>query len=359
MKRCLIIGNKSDTIYLFLKPLISVLKDFEYEIFIICGEGKYFNQIMQLSSKTVLFEFKSFNRRYIYNLYKKIKFINPNLVIVNDPVAAFVGRIISRIAGIKRVVYYCHGLPFASHSNLFEKVIYFSLEIIASIFTTHNIAMNKYDYFILKTLNKNTYFNHGVGVDTAIIEKKIRLEECNNIKNIIFIGRLVRKKGIYEFIKIAKNKKGAKYKFYIYGDGSAKEKKKIAKLLIEENNIFFMGYKNNISEAFNDADIFLFPSRYIEGLPRVIMESMIYGIPVIASKIRGNKDIIKNAYNGYLFKFQKDYISNIYLIIENLCNNESKKEYIVNNAKKCIYEKYSISKIKSEYRYIIQNIENS
>jgi glycosyltransferase involved in cell wall biosynthesis len=280
-------------------------------------------------------------------------------VIANDPIAAFMGRIISRIAGVEKVVYYCHGLPFASHSNLFEKVAYLSLEIFASFFTKYNIVMNNYDYSILKSLNRNTFFNHGVGVDPATIQKKMSNENKNDKKNIIFIARLVKKKGIYEYIDIARNSEGPKYNFYIYGDGNIKIKNRIQQLISKEKNIFYSGYKNNINEAFNNADIFLFPSRYTEGLPRVIMESMIFGVPVIASNIRGNKDIIINGYNGFLFKFKHDYIKNIYSIIETLNSNDAERDRIIENAKKTIYDKYTIIKIMDEYRYIIHKIEQN
>lgn len=358
MKKCLIISNLSDTVYLFLKPLISILKEYKYEIYIICGKGKYINQIYEISNNIYEFEFKKIDKKYLFNLYKIIKKTNVDIVITNDPKASFFGRIISRIVGIKKIVYYCHGLPFASHSNIYEKIIYFGLEYIASFFTTHNIVMNKYDYHILKKINKKTYHINGVGVETSLFDYKIRNIESNK-KNIIFIGRLIKRKGIFEFLEIAKNERGKKYNFLIYGDGDDNIKDKIYKFTKKTNNISYVGYKNYINEIFENAFIFLFPSKYTEGIPRVIMESMLYGVPVIASKIRGNKDIVKNGYNGYLFEFNNNYIEHIYSLIDKIDSDEKQRRYIIKNAKKCIYDKYSTEMIKKEYKYIISKIEKS
>lgn len=218
--------------------------------------------------------------------------------------------------------------------------------------------MNKYDYHILKKINKKTYHINGVGVETSLFDYKIRNIESNK-KNIIFIGRLIKRKGIFEFLEIAKNERGKKYNFLIYGDGDDNIKDKIYKFTKKTNNISYVGYKNYINEIFENAFIFLFPSKYTEGIPRVIMESMLYGVPVIASKIRGNKDIVKNGYNGYLFEFNNNYIEHIYSLIDKIDSDEKQRRYIIKNAKKCIYDKYSTEMIKKEYKYIISKIEKS
>src|SRR5699024_898347 len=67
-----------------------------------------------------------------------------------------------------------------------------------------------------------------------------------------------------------------------------------------KNKVLFLGYQENISELLNIADVFIFPS-FREGLPVSIMEAMANGLPILASNIRGNKDLVTDGVNGNLF----------------------------------------------------------
>ena len=68
-----------------------------------------------------------------------------------------------------------------------------------------------------------------------------------------------------------------------------------------KDNVIFAGYRSDIPDILNAADIFVFPS-YHEGMPVSVLEAMACGLPIICSEIRGNVDIIKGGDNGYLFQ---------------------------------------------------------
>ena len=65
-----------------------------------------------------------------------------------------------------------------------------------------------------------------------------------------------------------------------------------------------LGYRTDIPEIEKISDLFVFPS-FREGLPVSMMEAMAAGLPVIASKIRGNVDLIKVGVNGFLLNPKK------------------------------------------------------
>jgi len=73
----------------------------------------------------------------------------------------------------------------------------------------------------------------------------------------------------------------------------------LAKELKVEKQIHFLGFRADIKELLQAADIFLFTS-YQEGLPRSMMEAMAAGLPCIVSKVRGNIDLIENGRGGFL-----------------------------------------------------------
>src|SRR5699024_4366316 len=66
-----------------------------------------------------------------------------------------------------------------------------------------------------------------------------------------------------------------------------------------EKQISFLGFRNDIKEILAVSDIFLFTT-YQEGMPRSMMEAMSAGLPVVASRIRGNVDLIEDNKGGYL-----------------------------------------------------------
>lgn len=64
-------------------------------------------------------------------------------------------------------------------------------------------------------------------------------------------------------------------------------------------NVHFLGYRSDTKELLNASDIFIMSS-FREGLSRSIMEAMASGLPCIASRIRGNVDLLENGKGGYL-----------------------------------------------------------
>lgn len=73
--------------------------------------------------------------------------------------------------------------------------------------------------------------------------------------------------------------------------------KELAKELEVEDRVIFTGYRTDVADFYKMADVFLFPS-FREGLPVAVMEAMASGLPVIATKIRGNADLVQE---GFLF----------------------------------------------------------
>ncbi|MEO0202747.1 MAG: glycosyltransferase family 4 protein [candidate division WOR-3 bacterium] len=98
-----------------------------------------------------------------------------------------------------------------------------------------------------------------------------------------------------------------------------------------------LGFINDISLFFNKIDVLILPSRK-EGLPRVILESFSFGIPVIASNVGGVPEVVKENYNGFLFESE-----NVYELLEKINLLEKNPKIILqisNNCIKTIEEKF-------------------
>lgn len=136
-----------------------------------------------------------------------------------------------------------------------------------------------------------------VNIDKFLFKKK----EFNN-KNILFVGRLSKRKGLelaFNSLKLVKNE----YKLTIVGDGPQKDElvKKVNELGLA-GNVEFKGSLNGqeLLEEYRRADCFIIPS-YVDCFGLVISEAMCNSLPIIASKyVDGSYDLIESEHNGYI-----------------------------------------------------------
>ncbi|MDO4174047.1 MAG: glycosyltransferase [Eubacteriales bacterium] len=121
-----------------------------------------------------------------------------------------------------------------------------------------------------------------------------------NAKVVLSVGEVNKNKnhkvGIEALSKL--NDKGVYY--VICGRGPLMEAhKELAKELGVGDRVIFKGYRTDVADFYKMADVFLFPS-FREGLPVAVIEAMVSGLPVIATKIRGSSDLVENAEVGAL-----------------------------------------------------------
>lgn len=188
----------------------------------------------------------------------------------------------------------------------------------------------------------------GINFNPKILEEDIR--HSFNIKNsekmVLFIGLYNKRKGIDLIIKTAFLLKDENIKFVLIGDGPEKEKsiKIIANLGLSEK-VNFIGKRFDVHNFYNQSDIFFFPSRG-EGLPGVLMEAMIYQVPIISNDISGVRDLVKHMENGFLCKQE-----NI------LCYKKAIKRLLEDDKLRKKFKENGINMIKSNYLWK-KNLKN-
>ena len=139
------------------------------------------------------------------------------------------------------------------------------------------------------------------------IEKQQKKRKNKHFFNVSFIGRLEKENDPELFTKIASINRSIKnIRFNIFGDGSLK--KKISK---KSKNIKFWGWSKK-SKIYSNTDIAIITSPF-NNFPYVALESNSYGIPVITAAQGDIRKIVKNGYNGYIFKKRTLKNFNIYL----------------------------------------------
>lgn len=239
-----------------------------------------------------------------YKQYRRLlKKIKPEFIHTHTPVASAIVRVAAHQENI-RVIYTAHGFHFYKGGAFRNWLIYYPVEWLLSYWTDVLVTINKEDYMRAKKRlhAKRTEYVHGVGIDVSKFRnEQIDIEEKRRSLNLqkddimlLSVGELSKRKNHEVVIRTIARLQIPQLKYFICGTGGLKEYliSLIAKLELQEK-VFLLGYRNDISELCQAADLYIFPSRQ-EGLPVALMEAIACKTPVICSDIRGNNDLIQN-----------------------------------------------------------------
>lgn len=263
------------------------------------------------------------NLRTILNLAQLMRKNQYDLVHVHTPIAAFLGRVAAKLAGIKRIVYTSHGLPFHDRSTPQEYFIYSNVEKIAGKLTDLIISQNYEDLTICEKLgiappNKLGYLGNGVDLDRfnrqkLINQEQIALRQSLGIPEqallVGIVGRLTRKKGSEYLVEAAAKliPQFPNLHLVIVGGELNSDPEpyylqlvaKIKQLGIEDH-VTFTGNRYDIPEIMGLLDIFCLPTFTHEGLPRSIVEAMAMSLPVVTTDIRGCREAVVQNETGLI-----------------------------------------------------------
>lgn len=163
----------------------------------------------------------------------------------------------------------------------------------------------------------------GVGIDLHDFEF---VDPKQNSKiEIVFLGRLLKDKGILEFVDAAKILQGEYYGkviFRIYGGLDLENRMALSEIEIRsfevENYLKWEGFTDEVARAYSESDIVVFPS-YREGLPKSLIEAAAIGRPIITTDVPGCKDCVIHGFNGLLVpvKDTKELSNAMIQLIEN------------------------------------------
>jgi glycosyltransferase involved in cell wall biosynthesis len=234
----------------------------------------------------------------------------------NTPIGGVIGRFCGKRAKVRKIIYTAHGFHFYKGAPLLNCTVLKWAEMFMAHYTDAIITINQEDYeraqkFHLRNQG-NVYYVPGVGIDTSqyIADKQLRTYKRNELGVeegdivLISVGELNSNKNHQVIISALGEIQNKKIHYFLCGVGDKEEdlKRQSKKCGIEEN-VHFLGYRTDVKQLLNSSDIFVIPSKR-EGLSRAMMEAMASGLPCIASRIRGNVDLLENGEGGYLVEVQ-------------------------------------------------------
>ena len=322
-KRVLIIATVVKThIMQFHIPTLKLFKDMGWET-AVAAKNDYANpsecQIPYCDHYyDIPFERNPFKPKNM-DCYQKLKEIidqgDFQIIHCHTPVGGVLGRLASRKArkGGTRVLYTAHGFHFFRGAPLKNWLLYYPAEKFCSRFMDDLITINQEDYNLAKKkfTSANMHYLPGVGIDTSKFSPSALSEEDRSAmktalgiqpgqRMILSVGELIFGKNYKTAIDSIAKLKDPQIRYYICGQGVQRsELEEYAKAQGVSDRVVFLGYRRDIPQICSCADVFLHTS-HREGLPVAIIEAMACGTPVVASRIRGNVDLIEDGVNGFL-----------------------------------------------------------
>lgn len=367
-RKVLFVATVESHLLNFHIPYMKLLQEKGYEVHVATKLG---NRRQEFDEIGVIKHNVDFSRspyspkvfKSLQQMEKLLKEIHFSLVHVHTPVAAFVTRLACQRTNTHPVLYTAHGFHFYKGAPLKNWLLYYNMEKLAARWTDGLITINEEDFEAAKKFrlrnNGQVFYVPGVGVDVEAIQQRAAAIDRSTKRRelgiddkstvIITVGELNTNKNHTQVLRALSELRKTNLHYLIVGTGENELKlKKMVKQLSLQNNVSFLGFRKDIPELLSASDIFILTSRR-EGLPRAILEAMAVGLPIIATNVRGNRDLVKHGENGY--SVQLDDVQQTILAIEALSSSKSLRESMGEINREVVRE-YSLERVLSETEVI-------
>ncbi|MEB3802205.1 glycosyltransferase family 4 protein [Flavobacterium columnare] len=314
----------------------------------------------------------------LYAIFRLVVFLiktKPEIVHTHTPKAGMVGMLASKLAGVPHRLHTVAGLPLMEAVGVKRKILNL-VEKLTYVCATKVYPNSKgLEEFILENnfapKEKIKIIGNGSsnGINTAFFApEQISEEETLKLKAqldiakddfvFIFVGRLVKDKGINELITAFTNLNLSKTKLLLVGPLESDLDPLLPETLteIDENiNIINVGYQSDVRPYFKVTNVLVFPS-YREGFPNVVMQAGAMGLPAIVSNINGCNEIIEEEKNGLIIPVKNSKV--IEEAMRKVYQEKSLFDQLKSNARQMIVSRYEQKIIWEAIRNEYENLEH-
>lgn len=309
-KRILFLSNHFITLYNFRKELIKKLNDEGHEVYISMPKSDENRFFKDMGCKIVE---TSVDRRGINpvrdlglmrNYIKIMNEVKPDIIFSYTIKPNIYGSIASNLTKNKQVNNITGTGGTFLKNNFVSKIVKLLYKV--SVKNSYKVFFQNKgdkDLFINNNMIKNNYaMLPGSGVNLEQF-KVVNLPSEKEI-NFIFMGRVMKLKGIDQYIETAQiiKEKYPNTNFYIAGFIEEDKYKTIIDKYDSKGIIKYIGFQKDIKPWIEKCHCTILPSHGGEGVPNVLLESTAMGRVCIASKISGSKDVVEDGVTGYLFE---------------------------------------------------------
>ncbi len=304
----------------------------------------------------------------ISSLYSIVQRVNPDIVHLVTIKSILYGGIIARLRKTPCLVIAVSGMGdvFTNPSTVNKILRVCVLNIYKFILkhpNSHVIVQNEFDkkYFLGLLHNNPSRITKVPGSGVNLQEfHPTNLHLSNPV--IMFASRLLFDKGVLDFIQTAKKleQEFPKAKFVLVGSVDPENKRSIQepelKKLIADSNIEWWGHKKNMASIIAQATAIVLPTKYGEGVPKVLIEACAAGKPVVSSKNPGCLEIIEDGINGYTVDLAKENGDDLTAKVRYLLENPDVCTKLGENTRKIAEKKWSVDAVVSATIKIYQEL---
>ena len=285
---------------------------------------------------------------------------NYDIVHVHTPIAAFITRWAlrkERMSNNLKVIYTAHGFHFIKGAPRFKNLLFIFLEKLAGKWTDYLIVINKDDHeaaLKYRIINSaNLLYISGIGLDSKYYDPDmVSVEDVEEVRNelglgngnkyFLMVGEFNKNKCQSESVQALYSLNNPTIHIVFAGEGSTMSSvRELGKDLGIADRIHFLGYRKDVPRLIKGSLALLLTSRR-EGLPRCILEAMSLEVPVIATDIRGSKELLAD---GAGILYQPGNIEDLRKAMDYIINNPEEAALMGSKGRKQVLEKYEIDKI--------------
>lgn len=208
------------------------------------------------------------------------------------------------------------------------------------------------------------------GVDiNALMSKRVSAEEQIGLRSelglgagpvVTMIARLVKYKGVLEFLEAARRVKRSmpECHFLLVGPQASEGGQAVPKAVVDSyrDAVNWLGPRSDVPALLSLTDVFVLPSYYREGVPRVLLEAGAMGIPLVTTDMPGCRDVVRNGREGLLV--QPRDVGSLVQAIVTLAGNPLMRMDLGARAKAHVEESFTLDKVASAYASVYRDLLN-
>jgi glycosyltransferase involved in cell wall biosynthesis len=175
--------------------------------------------------------------------------------------------------------------------------------------------------------------------------------------HLLSAGRIVHQKGLDLAMRALGGLKDLDWEWQIAGDGPQMPiLRSLARELGIERRVQFLGWQSReqLMKSYQRANIFLFPSRH-EGMPNAMMEAMASGLPVVASCIAGNEELVVDGKTGYLVTTED--VESLRAALKKILSDPALRKQMGAGSRQHVEENYSWESTAKQYALLLEKVK--
>lgn len=326
----------------------------QYSLYVACPHGEPYGNKWRCDNNIHIIDipYRKFSIKSLFLLKNIINKEKIEIVHSHGNGAGIYSRLLRLICPKLKVVHTYHGISDSYESALKANIAKLVGRLLSPLADKYVCVSNgEYRMAIDRHFSKP---ENTVVIYNGIEDPKHEVRMISNKPlNIVSLSRFDYQKNMDAMYRVAKAfKDDDRICFTWVGDGEDKDR--LEKASKDDGlKITFTGFSKTPSKYLEQADWYISTSRF-EGLPYALIEAASVGLPIFASNVKGNNEVVKDKYNGFLFHSEIEAIS----LISNVLNGKYNYQHLSQNSIDFFHENFTEDKMIEKLCELYTNITN-